>query len=252
MSTTDHIYIFINQNINNDIYFQKLTKIMSIIPRNDFLKECRSVGREIEETVKNSTEPLTDENLNKVFEPIVTFIEEKTEIRIQKELEEQNAEREDKEVSEEKENLKRKRIANVSETVLISINGNEAKKCSLDFYKRIKSESKLLNEIEYKAPELELHDEMFGGADNDIANDSDDESFNQFIPTVNVDIDDKYVSLFNGSDSDLFKYLRKDRKIKSVGDMIESIEKIKASGFLKYNWDLNAYIQLLEIVESKF
>lgn len=213
---------------------------MALILRDEFLEECRSAGRIIEEKSKSNT-PLTNDELNDVFEPVVQWVEEKTKIRVRRELEEQEAENRDTQFQEEVESMKRKRVADISECVLLSVNGGEPERVDADFCKKLKTG--LVYDIIYNPPE-----DVIGSDDEDL---SDEDSWEKYLPRIELSIDKKYANMIGESDRAILSFLKEQEDIKTLEDIRDVMKQIKKSGILGSDYRLKSYIELVDIIIDK-
>lgn len=245
---------------------------MALIVRDELNLECRVAGRLVEEEAKKATEPLEDAALDRIFKPVLDFVEERTECKVTRRIEEDRAQRQDDEEEEEKEDIKRKRIASVTEKMVVRVVRAEREPPSDDEvweedewegdervlmyphdFDRIKANAP--NAIVRAVQEAPEHPEaMMSSNDSDILDgDSGDEEFDRYRKKARIEVVDRFAPMVGEGGWDIPKRIQAAPEIRGLADAIAFLEAIKDSAILGGcgAYTINSHLRVLRAIQAK-
>jgi hypothetical protein len=210
---------------------------MTLALRDEFTKTCLQVGREVEHTViehiKSAVEgPLTDEQLEKAFEPLVKFVEGDVEQRIRQEIEDVRAAAKEKKSNLEDERVVASIRTAIDDSIVLYVNGKRKRPITTYMAKRLRGE---LN-TDFNIPELKSIKATIRRPTRDLENLDEDEIHSHFpyseywdkyCPKFDVHVEPRAEQLVNGSISDLAKYIETDPaktlSLKQMADLLDQV-----------------------------
>lgn len=211
---------------------------MALIVRDELMRECLSAGRLVEQIMReklgtDAATGLADSELEEAFQPVMKYVEERTEVRIRSELDEAEAIAKQKKL-EEKLDDKRATIKNtIHDKVVLNINGKRNSLVSTKKAKRIRRaivEEKLLPEI--AAAEVVEHSPDASLSELDRDTDLDhytwSSHWDRFCPTIDVTISEPGDVAIGGDVRSFAEYIhsKKDTHF-TVQDILEVLRKDK-------------------------
>ena len=167
---------------------------MALIVRDELMEQCVLTGRALESKIRTipSDRPLTDEELEATFEPIVKYVEEHTETRIRRELDEQEAVLKEKLKANEHAEALATLKCELEDSVVINVNGKRATVAGDLAAKRVKRfiSAKPVPELEgasYKEfdPQVSLENLEEEG-DNVELEERDSPHWDKYIPSLDL------------------------------------------------------------------
>jgi len=128
---------------------------MALIVRDELMRECLSAGRLVEQIMReklgtDAATGLADSELEEAFQPVMKYVEERTEVRIRSELDEAEAIAKQKKLEEKLDDKRASIKSTIHDKVVLNINGKRDSLVSTKKAKRIRraiTEEKLLPEI---------------------------------------------------------------------------------------------------------
>ena len=190
---------------------------MALIIRDELMEQCVLTGRALESKIRTipSDRPLTDEELEATFEPIVKYVEELTETRIRRELDEQEAAQKEKLKANKRADVIAALRCELEDSVVLNVNGKRKTVVSEVTAKRTKRfiskkpvpemEGASYKEFDPQVPLDDLEDEEY----NVDLEEYDSPHWDKFIPSLDITLPPESKSLidYNHGVPRLPKYL---------------------------------------------
>lgn len=193
----------------------------AIIIHTAFVQECVKVGRTVVEELREAivnNEEITDERLEKLFTPLIDFVEKETDTRVAREADEIRAKLAEKTEQQEKEEMVNEIRDLLDDYFVINVNGkrygceegNVAKRLRLT----VNSSKDQEQFPELKTAVIEDADPVKNPAlliedPNLLKEESNWEGWEDYCPQINVKIDPPGQKLLRFTSQSLFKYIAK-------------------------------------------
>jgi hypothetical protein len=213
---------------------------MTLALRDEFTRTCLSVGREVEKTVTEHIKaaiegPLTDEQLQEAFKPLIKFIEEDVEIRIRQEIEDVKAAAKEAKSEREDEDLVESIRGAIRNVVVLFVNGKRKASMATHEAKRLKTTL----EKEPKVPELKNLTIEYKEAPAKIDQLPEDnihryfpysDYWEKYCPILAIQVDKPANQLIHGDVNSLVTYIEKSSiSIVTLLDLSRLLERLQGS-----------------------
>ncbi len=225
---------------------------MEIVPRYKLQFECRSAGRQVEDTLlakRPADGHLPDTELDEVFEPLVTYIEEKTEDVVRQEIDEQRGREEDKKRDTARERMFSEKRANISEKVVVTINEESTETVNKDIINMLRdlqaNGSNIVKEVDYDS-----EDDYSYPSDTDLLNYStDDDYWDDCRSRAEVTIAAPFDRFIGKSQRDVTNYINDNNQ--SSGETVKFLETLLQLRLLRYDYYLSGMLDIAKIWNAK-
>ncbi len=223
---------------------------MELICREELQLECRSTGRQIEDTIlaeKPQDGHLPEERLDNIFKPLIDSVEKKTELAVRRELDEEAGRKTDRAEEDARQDIIDERRTEISERCHISVNGKItmfynciekfkllSEDCQQEGWQEFVTDCTILD-----AP-LDLYD-----ADDDdlIEHDEYDSHWDDYIPTAEVTVNKKYEQVVGAFDYSRITEFVKDNSL-TPSQTVSLLKFMEKYGLSKYQYYVKPLISM--------
>lgn len=212
----------------------------AIIVHTQLVKQCVSVGRSVIDAVRASGGELTDEKLEELFKPLITFVEEGVEARVRQETDEVRAKIKEQEELDAKEDRFLEIQANIEERVVLNVNGK--RKDAIDERQSKRLRMTLLDPAnqelfpEMKTVKVDTIDAPFNPDEINkdpefYVHDTDAEYWeNKYCSSLNVSIEEPGQKLIQRGLLGLMSYIRKKKAKDTPFPINDAVKLLAPSG----------------------
>lgn len=215
---------------------------MALILREELYPQCVSVGRQIEKRVREGGE-IYDEEMEKIFGPLLEIFEKKAGVIAQKEVDEYQGQIDDRKEKDSISELVSELVGEVSELGLYSTDGG-------DTYRRVGrdavEQAVRCWDISITPAKLDItkvsNSDVFGN------NDVDDDFWDDYLPTYTLDSSttNGQEDLVDGDISDVGVYIKNNAK--DIHQMLRLLKDLDSKGILKYSYYISTMIETCSLV----
>ncbi len=212
---------------------------MSVVLRDNIAKSLFRFGKKVEKEIRDGNK-LNILELNNLLRPTLETIESKAVSFVTKEVEENIAKNHDNARKRKRENICERRRSTLSEKVLLE---TPMKKVRID-----RSLASKIQELDGAVSYDPIKD-LDCLSDSDVLKyDTDDQSWDEYLPEVHIDFDGEY-NLCAGNLDELIEYL--DDNAETVEGMLDILKSVKENDILSYEHFLPGMIKLCNLLIRK-
>lgn len=217
----------------------------------------RKVEEQVREALENNSEPLSDKKLKEVFEPVVKYVEERTELKVRQEIDEvraqQKAAKQDAQLEDAKDQIRYR----VSNSIIFNVNGKRCRKTNEANAKRVKREINdaiavleptIQLSIEERPPQTDL-DELERD-DEILRHDSFSVHWEKYVPSYDIKAPEGFDKLLFRGIEGLTDYIRTTQTPPSM-DQISQILKNGYTILGESNYSLPEHFEKINTAMSK-
>lgn len=221
---------------------------MQIIPRQEFQLDCRSTGQQLEQMVmaRDPPQPLTVEEIDEVFEPLIDKVEQRTEAAVRREIDEEQGRVRDRAESAARASMYSNAKAEILDKVRIFVNDDECRSTSAATARALKRAHDdgwwaiTSYEVEDAKADLDHLDDPV----EILSYDSTDDHWDDFVENIFVDLSAPYDELLGATQNQVVNYINRSNLTPSQTlELLRSLNKYRIPEFTYY---LDGMIQMAE------